>query len=136
MECGVPEMNYVHIVAVLAILQFFLFGILVGRARRRHGVKAPAISGHELFERAFRVHVNTMEQLVGFLPALLIASQYWPNPVVAGVGAVYLAGRFLYRSLYMADPSKRRPGFLMTVIPTFTLLVASVVGAVTRYTGL
>jgi glutathione S-transferase len=125
--------NYVHIVAVLAILQFFLFGVLVGRARRRHGIKAPAVSGHELFERAFRVHVNTLEQLVGFLPALLIASVYWPNAMVAGVGAVYLVGRFLYRHLYLADPSRRRAGFLLTVIPTFTLLAASLVGAVTRH---
>jgi glutathione S-transferase len=125
--------NYVHIVAVLAILQFFLFGVLVGRARRRHGIKAPAVSGHELFERAFRVHVNTLEQLVGFLPALLIANVYWPNAMVAGVGAVYLVGRVLYRHLYLADPSRRRAGFLLTVIPTFTLLAASLVGAVTRH---
>ena len=48
-------MNYVHIVAVLAILQFFLFGILVGRARKRYAIKAPATSGHDLFDRAFRV---------------------------------------------------------------------------------
>ena len=54
-------MNYVHIVAVLAIIQFFLFGILVGRARGKYGIKAPATSGNELFEREFRVHVNTFE---------------------------------------------------------------------------
>lgn len=128
-------MNYVHIVAVLAVLQFFLFGILVGRARKRHGIRAPATSGDESFERAFRVHVNTMEQLVGFLPALFLASVYWPNAVVAGVGAIYLGGRFLYRHLYLADPSRRRPGFLLTVIPTFTLLAASLVGAVIRHGG-
>lgn len=128
-------MNYVHIVAVLAIVQFFVFGILVGRARRRHEIKPPATSGHELFERAFRVHVNTMEQLVGFLPALLMASVYWPNAVVAGIGAVYLLGRLLYRQLYLADPAKRRPGFLMTVIPTFTLLGMVLWGAATRYAG-
>ena len=126
-------MNYVHIVAVLAVLQFFLFGILVGRARKRHGINAPAVSGDELFERAFRVHVNTMEQLVGFLPALFIASVYWPDAIVAGIGAVYLAGRLLYRHLYLADPAKRRPGFLLTVIPTFTLLGASLFGAITRH---
>jgi uncharacterized MAPEG superfamily protein len=126
-------MNYVHIVAVLAVLQFFLFGILVGRARARHGVKPPATSGHELFERAFRVHVNTLEQLVGFLPALLIASMYWPDALVAGIGAVYLAGRFLYRHLYLADPARRQPGFLLTVIPTFILLAASLVGAIARH---
>jgi len=126
------RVNFVHIVAVLAILQFLLFGILVGRARKRHGVKPPATSGHELFERAFRVHANTLEQLVGFLPALLIASVYWADGVVAGIGAVYLAGRFLYRRLYLADPMSRRPGFLLTVVPTFVLLGASLVGAITR----
>lgn len=126
-------MNYVHVVAVLAILQFFLFGILVGRARKRYGVRAPAISGHDLFEREFRVHMNTLEQLVGFLPALLIASLYWPNEIIASIGAVYLAGRFLYRHLYIADPARRSPGFLLTVIPTFTLLGACMVGAVTRH---
>jgi glutathione S-transferase len=126
-------MNYVHIVAVLAILQFLLFGILVGRARAKYGIKAPAMSGHELFDRAFRVHMNTLEQLVAFLPALLIASSYWSNAIIASIGAVYLVGRFLYRRLYLADPAKRGFGFLLTVIPTFTLLVASVIGAVTRH---
>jgi glutathione S-transferase len=126
------RVNFVHVVAVLAVLQFLLFGILVGRARRRHGVKPPAMAGHELFERAFRVHMNTLEQLVAFLPALLIASVYWPNAAVAEVGAVYLAGRFLYRYLYLIDPARRRPGFLLTVLPTFVLLGASLVGAITR----
>ena len=126
-------MNYVHIVAVLAVLQFFLFGILVGRARARHGVRAPAVSGHEQFDRAFRVHQNTLEQLVGFLPSLLIASLYWPNAIIAGIGSVYLVGRFVYRHLYIADPGKRRPGFLLTVIPTFTLSAAAAVGAIARH---
>jgi glutathione S-transferase len=106
-------MNYVHIVAILAVLQFFLFGILVGRARKKYGIKAPAISGNEQFERTFRVQMNTLEQLAGFLPALLIAGLYWPNAIVAGIGIVYLLGRFLYRQLYIADPSKRSPGFLL-----------------------
>ncbi|MDI5932831.1 MAPEG family protein [Halomonas kalidii] len=126
-------MNYVHIVAVLAVLQFFLFGILVGRARAKYGVKAPATSGNEHFERAFRVHMNTLEQLIGFLPALLIAGLYWPNTIIAGIGVIYLVGRFLYRQLYIADPAKRGPGFLLTVIPTFTLLAAALVGAATRF---
>ncbi|MBO9662978.1 MAPEG family protein [Dokdonella sp.] len=125
-------MNYVHIVAVLAVLQFFLFGILVGRARAKYGIKAPATSGHEMFERAFRVHANTLEQLVAFLPALLLASAYWPDAIVAGAGVVYLAGRFLYRQHYLADPAKRGPGYVLTVLPTVGLLAAVLVGAVTR----
>lgn len=125
-------MNYVHIVAILAVLQFFLFGFLVGCARDTYGIKAPATSGHELFERAFRVHMNTLEQMMGFLPALLIASLYWPNAIIAGIGVVYLMGRFLYRYQYLANPATRSAGFLLTVIPTFILSVAAMWGAISR----
>lgn len=122
-------MNYVHIIALLAVLQFFVFGVLVGRARVRYGVKAPAVTGNELFERVFRVQMNTLEQLVGFLPALLIASQYGPQPIVAGLGLVWLIGRLIYRHSYIADPGKRQVGFLLTVIPTVVLLGVGLVGA-------
>ena len=125
-------MNYIHIIAILAVVQLFVFGILVGRARARYGVKAPAVSGNEHFERHFRVQMNTLEQLVGFLPALFIAGQYWSNALVAGIGGVYLIGRLIYRHFYIAEPSKRGLGFLMTVIPTFTLLALGLFGAVVR----
>ena len=123
-------MTYIHIVAILAIVQFCAFGILVGRARAKYGVKAPAISGSEGFERAFRVQMNTLEQLAGFLPALFIAAQYWRPEAVAAVGVVYLLGRIVYRRSYLNDPAKRQLGFLMTVVPTFILLGAGLVGAV------
>lgn len=125
-------MNYVHLVAVLAVAQFFIFGAMVGRARGLYDVKAPATSGHEMFERAFRVHMNTLEQLIGFLPALLIAGMYWPNAVIAAIGAVYLVGRILYRQSYVKDPAGRGLGFLLSVLPTFTLLAAAGVGAITQ----
>ena len=109
-----------------------MFGVLVGRARATHGVKAPAISGSERFERAFRVQMNTLEQLVCFLPALLLASLYWSGPSMAAVGLVYLAGRFVYRRSHVADPSKRAVEFLLTVVPTFALLAVALVGALFR----
>lgn len=126
-------MNYVHIVAVLAIMQLFYFGVMVGRARGQYGVDAPATSGHEVFDRAFRIHMNTLEQLVGFLPSLLIASVYWSNALVAAIGAVYIVGRFLYQKSYLEDPSKRGTGFLLSVVPTFILLLAALVGAIIRH---
>ncbi len=125
-------MNLIHIIALLAVIQFFYFGVKVGRARAQYGVKAPAVAGHEMFERAYRVHMNTLEQLVGFLPALLIAGVYWPQAVVAAVGVVYLIGRALYRHQYMQDPARRAPGFLLTVLPTAILLLAGLVGAIAR----
>ncbi|MGQ7844771.1 MAPEG family protein [Granulosicoccus sp. 3-233] len=125
-------MNYVHIIAILAVLQFFYFSFMVGQARGKFGIKAPAISGNEEFERVFRVQMNTLEQLVCFLPALFVASLYWSPPFIAVVGFVYLVGRTLYRRAYIVDPGKRSVGFLLTIIPTVILMLAGLIGALFR----
>ncbi|MFK7861587.1 MAG: MAPEG family protein [Granulosicoccus sp.] len=122
-------MDLVNIVAALAVLQFIVFSFLVGKAREAHGVKAPAVQGNEQFERVFRVQMNTMEQLICFLPALLLANVYWSDTFVALVGIVYLVGRLIYRQSYITDPSKRAMGFLLTIVPTFVLLIAAIIGA-------
>lgn len=118
-------MNYVDLVAVLAIAQLILFGVLVGRARGRYGVKAPAVSGHEMFERAYRVQMNTLELMVAFLPALYIAAKYWPQPYVAALGSVYLVGRFIYWRSYTVAPASRGLGFALSMIPVMALLIGS-----------
>ena len=123
-------MDLVNIVAALAVFQFVVFSFLVGKARGEYGVKAPAVSGHENFERVFRVQMNTLEQMVCFIPALLLANVYWPDTFVALVGVVYLVGRLIYRQSYVTDPSKRALGFLLTLIPTLVLLIAALIGAV------
>lgn len=48
-------MNYVDLVALLAVAQLVSFAVLVGRARGRYGVKAPAVSGLKGFDRVYRV---------------------------------------------------------------------------------
>lgn len=123
-------MHYVHIVALLAVIQYFFFGVLVGKARGQYGVKAPAVTGNEHFERAFRVQMNTLEQLAAFLPSLLIAAQYWSGAMVSGIGAVYLVGRMLYQRAYVADPRKRQLGFILTALPTSVLMAMGLAGAV------
>lgn len=121
-------MNYVDLVAILAVIQFLFFGSMVGRARQKYGVKAPAVSGHELFERAYRVQMNTLELLIAFLPALLIASTYWPQSWVAIVGAVYLIGRFVYWRSYTADPASRALGFALSILPVLVLILLALAG--------
>ncbi len=128
-------MHYVHIVALLAILQFIYFSILVGQARGKYGIKAPAMTGNEHFERAARVQMNTLEQLVCFLPALLIAAVYWSPVYVAALGVVYLVGRAIYQRAYVADPAKRGLGFMLTFMPTVLLALAGLVGAAMRFSA-
>ena len=123
-------MAYVDIVTALAVLQFTVFGFRVGKARGRYGVKAPAITGNETFERIFRVQQNTLEQLIVFLPGLYLFSHYW-NPLVAAVlGAIYLIGREIYAVTYVKEPSTREIGYGLTFLPAATLVLGGLVGAV------
>ncbi|MDR3389151.1 MAG: MAPEG family protein [Rudaea sp.] len=123
-------MAWVNLVTLCALLEYFAFGWLVGRARVKYGVRAPATSGHEIFDRYFRVQQNTLEVLIIFVPSLWIAAQYW-NPVwMAAIGAVFLVGRLLYLRGYVSDPSARHIGFLLSAVPMVVLLGAGVIGAV------
>lgn len=120
------------IVTFLVLAQYVLFGIQVGGMRAKHGVKGPATTGHDEFERMNRVHLNTMEQLVVFLPALWIHAQY-ANPLWgAALGLVFIVGRFIYRAEYLKDPGSRSPGFTLSILPSLVLLIWSLVIAVTR----
>ncbi len=118
------------LVSALALLQFFFFTALVSRARGRYGVVAPAVTGHEMFERYFRVQMNTLELLVMFLPALWLGSFYvapiWP----IALGVLYLLGRLLYWRGYVADPRKRGPGYGLSVLPILALLAIAIVGCI------
>ena len=115
-------MAYVLIVIVLALLQFTAFGIAVGRARSRYDVKAPAVIGHVIFERYMRVQMNTLEQLVVFIPAIWLFAQFISPRWAAILGAVYLAGRTLYFFSYVKNPQSRSLGFALSSLPTLVML--------------
>lgn len=122
-------MEPVAIVIVIALLEYVVFGALVGRARGLYGVKAPAVSGHEIFERWFRVHQNTLELLVPFVPAMWLFGLYVSPAWAAGLGLVYVAGRVAYLLGYVKDPAKREVGFGLSVLPIVVLLVGALWGA-------
>jgi hypothetical protein len=123
-------MAYVDIVTALAVLQFVVFGFKVSAARGRYGVKAPAITGNEIFERLFRIQQNTLELLIAFLPGIYLFSKYFSPLLAAAIGAVYLLGRELYAYTYVKDPSKREVGYGMTFVPMIILVVGGLIGAV------
>ena len=123
-------MFLVEIVTLLALLQFFGFGIMVGQARGKYGVNAPAVTGNENFERVYRVQMNTLELLVMFVPALWIAAQYASPAVVSGLGCLYLVGRLVYYQAYTTNPAKRGPGFGLSFFPIVILILIGFVGAI------
>jgi len=123
-------MSLVAIVMGLALIQYMYFGYQVGGARGRLGVKAPAITGNEQFERYFRVQQNTLELLVVLLPSLWMFASYLSAPTAAALGAVYLVGRFVYSIGYVKDPAKRSAGFGLSFLPIAALLLGGLYGAI------
>ena len=113
---------------IAALLLFVWTGVMVGRARRRFGVQAPATSGDPGFDRVFRVQMNTLEQIVLFLPALWLAATVFSDRWAAAAGAVWVVGRIVYALAYYAEAGKRGPGFLLTVVPTFILSISAAIG--------
>ena len=122
-------MTLVAIVAALALVEYSLIGLGVGRARQQYGVKAPATTGHEVFERHYRVQQNTVEQLVVFLPSLYLFASFVHAGIAAALGAVFIVGRALYARGYVADPEKRGPGFLIGYVASNLLLLGGLLGA-------
>ena len=125
-------MALVAFVTLLALLEYVGISVLVSRARGRYGVKAPATSGHEIFERYFRVQQNTLEQLVIFLPALWIFGWSLSYGVAALLGLVFIAGRALYLRGYVAAPEQRALGFGISAFTNLALVLGGLVGAVLR----
>lgn len=123
-------MPYVALVTVLALLEFQWFGIMVAKARGRFGIQAPATTGNEVFERYFRVHMNTQEQLVMFLPTLWIFAHFVSPVWAAALGAVFVIGRAVYAASYIRDPRTRTLGFALTALPTLLMLLGIAVWAV------
>ena len=121
------------IVIALALLEYSVITILCGRARARCGVVAPATIGDPIFERYFRAQQNTLEQLIVFVPAMLLFGRYVSVPIGAGVGLVFIVGRALFARGYYRDPPTRASGFGLSLLSNGVLLLGGLIGAVVAY---
>lgn len=122
-------------VTVLIVLFYFYAGFRVGNLRGRHGIVPPSCSGHPEFERAYRVHMNTLEQMAITLPLLWVATLFpiiapWLAPLI---GLIWVAGRIVYLRGYMADPDQRLPGMFIGAISNLALLVIAIAGLAVRW---
>jgi glutathione S-transferase len=123
-------MIWVSIVVLLAILQYVVIGMCVGRARVWYGVPAPAITGHPKFERWYRVHQNTLEMLMAFIPAIWLYG-WWVSPTWGtAFGLLFVGARIIYAVQYIADPKSRRLGAALSFFAVLALVIGGIVGAV------
>jgi glutathione S-transferase len=121
-----------QLVILLALLEYSILGVMVGRARQKYGVEAPATTGNPEFERYFRVHVNTLEALIVFLPAVWIFSMVVNYHFGVALGLLFIIARIVYANGYISAPAKRAPGAFATGIINIILVLGSIIWIVAR----
>ncbi len=126
------EMALAVVVTLLAVALYVFMAMRVGMMRGLHKIPAPAMQGHPQFERASRVHLNTGEQMISFLPLLWLATLTFHGPywLPAVFGVCFVLARLLYLRLYVAAPQSRLPGAFLTILPQLGLFVLTVIGLV------
>ena len=123
-------MNYVVLVILLALVEYIVIVGLVGYARGKYGVAAPATTGHEAFERTFRVQQNTLEGLVVFLPGLWLFGEYLNPTWAVWLGIAGIVGRAIYAVGYIKAADKRGFGAGIVGMVNIALVVGALVGVI------
>ena len=126
-------MKFTALVTLIAVGQTFFLSARVGLARGKLGIEAPATTGKPEFDKAFRIHMNTVEQLVLFVPMLWLAASVVGDLWAPAVGAIWIVGRVVYASGYRKDVAKRGPGMLMTLFSTVVLAAITVWGIIQSF---
>jgi len=125
-------MLWLGFVTIAVLIEYMVLGVMVGRARMKYGVAAPATTGHPMFERYFRVHQNTLEALIVFIPGLWLFAQYVSPRTAVALGLVFVASRIVYAVGYLRDPEKREAGAIATVVINGVLIIGSLIGVIWR----
>ena len=107
----------------------------VERRRAKLGLEPPAMTGDRQFELAHRVHANTIEQLVIFLPPAWLAAFRLGDVWAGSACAIWVLGRILYARAMASDPGRRAAGMLITFLPTFALACALLIVTLGELSG-
>jgi len=127
-------MELVYVTIVLALLEYMVMGGLVGFARGKYKIAAPAMTGHADFERTNRVHVNTLENLIIFIPSVWIFGTYVSARWAAVLGFLFVVARAVYAIGYLRAAEKRSIGASATGVIEIVLVVGCLVGLVRALT--
>jgi uncharacterized membrane protein YecN with MAPEG domain len=124
------------VLVTLAALLFYVWtGLMVGNARRKYNVPAPATTGNTDFERVFRVQMNTLEWLPIFLVSLWLFVFYWSDLLGAVIGAIWIVGRYMYAHGYMIAAQQRSMGFMIQALAVLILFLGAAFGAIGSLLG-
>jgi glutathione S-transferase len=127
---GQAAVIWLGFITIGALIEYMVLGALVGRMREKTGIAAPATTGDPIFERYFRVHQNTLEALVIFIPGLWLFAQYVSLTAAILLGVVFIGARAYYAVSYIRDPAARTIGAIVTFAVNAILVVGSLLGLI------
>jgi glutathione S-transferase len=119
------NLTFTAIVTIVALLVYFGLGIGVGIARVKYKIMPPQTTGNEDFERIYRTHQNTLEQIVIFLPCLWLFSIFVNPNWGAILGSAWILGRIGYAWGYYIEASKRAAGNAIASLATLALMLGA-----------
>ena len=118
------------LITIFTLILMFVLMYNVGRARERHQVSAPSVTGNPSFERCYRVQLNTLESVIIFLPALWLFSIY-VNAIIASIlGLIWLLSRIWYASVYTGANKNRRLPFGISALIAVILTLGSLISVI------
>ena len=121
---------YTAFATLLDMVLYFIVILNVGRARFKYKVEAPSTDGPPTFQRIFRVQMNTLEQLVAFVPALWLFAVFLSPAWASTLGTVWIIGRVFYAIGYYRAAEKRGAGFVIAFGAFAILWLGALWGAI------
>jgi glutathione S-transferase len=124
------------IIATIITLSIYqMLSFLVSKARYDYKIQAPLTTGHPIFERMYRTHLNFMENMVTFLPLVWIASIKFStnnNPFYIASLIFWIAGRSVFSYLYIADISFKGK-LIANIISLLSTIVLAILSVLTLF---
>ncbi len=126
------ELVYPAFATIIAIIIYLFQSKNVAKGRLKYNVLAPKTMGHnDNFDRIFRVHLNTLEQMPIFLSLLWLFALTVSPFYSFMLGVAWSIGRIAYSIGYYKSAEGRHNlvGYLSD-LSSFILLFGSIIGCV------
>src|ERR1043166_4216599 len=104
------------LVTLFTLLVYLVLAVNSARARSKYGVKLPRLDGPDDYLRIVRTHLNTLEQMVIFLPLLWLTAFATNDEMAAMGGVAWPLSRILFAIGYYRSVEGRLLGFVLGIL--------------------
>lgn len=121
------ELLFPVLATIVAVIVYFSQSIFVAVGRSKYGVPVPKTMGHnDDFDRVWRVHYNTLEQMPIFLPLMWIFALTVSSFYAFVFGILWSIGRIAYMvGYYKSVKGRHNPIEILSSVSLLVFLVGS-----------